>query len=300
MRQFVTSICLFVILTCHGQDSNTRLFPYPEPPAELETLSDRTSYLVQRFWDKCNLNSAILKRDQFKQAFVDYVSFMPYADAEVVHESIDNLIAKFAKDPERLLTLAEIAEETVYNEDGEFISDEIYLPFAEAVVRNKKISSARKARFAHQVSILNQSQVGMTAPEISFTRPDGSKGNLSEIHGSYILLFFNDPDCDDCRMARVQLSADYNLNQLIDDGYIKVVSIYPGEADADWIESVKDYNPRWIVGAAADVDDHYDMRDPPVIYYLNGQHKILSKTLLAENLLTAFSEVNHKINRDNK
>lgn len=297
MKKLISIICLFVTITCQSQAVTEHYFPYPEPPEELENLTDRTNYLVTHFWDRCNLNSAILNKEKFKGAFIDYVSFMPYADADVSHKSIDGLIEKFQKDPENLLTLAEIAEATLYNDEGDFVSDELFLPFAKAVANHKKIPSAQKARLAHEAKILEQSQVGMVAPEIEFTRPDGSKGRLSEINAAYILIFFNDPDCDECNIARVRLSADININQLIDEGYLKVVSIYPDEADKEWQESASNYNERWIVGAAPDVDEHYDMRNSPVIYYLNPRHKILSKTLVVDNLLEAFRQVNNKIER---
>ncbi len=295
MKHLFTTICLFVTLMCQAQQTTDKFFEYPVPPDELETLEDRTSYLVQRFWDKCNLKSAIQKRDQFKGAFIDYVSFMPYAEATVVHQSINNLLAKFEKDPKNLLTLAEVAEEVVYNEDGEFISDEIYMPFAQAVVDNKKISSAEKARFKRQLIQLKNTAINEKAPNFTFTRTDGTTSTLDDIQGSYILLFFNDPECDDCALARVRLSADNNITELIDRGYLKVISIYPDKYTAEWAASVSHYSPKWIVGASDEVDDIYDMRNPPVLYYLNSRHKILSKTLVVDGLLDAFRMVNNKL-----
>ena len=47
-----------------------------------------------------------------------------------------------------------------------------------------------------------------------------------------------------------------------------------------------------------DIDETYDMRNPPVIYYLNGQHVILSKNLDIDNLLEAFRRVNEKIDKE--
>lgn len=297
MKKLLSALCLFVILTCQAQQTPDRLFEYPTPPDELEKLDERTSYLVEHFWDRCNLGSAILNRDAFKGAFLDYASFMPYATREASLGSIDNLIKKFQKDPKNLLTLCEIAEEAFYNGDADFTSDELYLPFAQAAAQNKKITSANRARFSHQARILGQSQVGMTIPEIEFTKPDGTKGRISEVTGSYVLVFFNDPDCDDCALARVRLSADNNINDLIDSGLVKIVSIYPGEPDEQWRQNAASYNPRWIVGAAPDVDENFDLRNPPVMYYLNKQHTILSKTLVVDNLLEAFKVVKDKISQ---
>ena len=48
-----------------------------------------------------------------QQAFNDYATFMPYADAEIVHKSIDNLIKEVGKNPKNLVALAEMAEGSV-------------------------------------------------------------------------------------------------------------------------------------------------------------------------------------------
>lgn len=296
-RKAIFAVCLFGSMICHGQSTPATLFPYPTAPDELVTLQERTTYLVNHFWDRCNLQSAILNRDAFKAAFMDYISFMPYADVSAVHESIDRLINAYSKSPEHQLTLTEMAEDAVYNGEANFVSDEIFLPFAKAVVANKKISKTAKARIAHEAKVVEQTQVGNTAPDLKYTLRDGTSDRLSSTRGAHVLLFVNDPDCDDCRTTRVRLSADHNINRLIDDGLLRIVSIYPGDYSSEWAQEVANYNPRWIVAAAPDIDEEYDLRSTPTLYYLNPQGGILSKTLDPENLLEAFRIVNSKISR---
>lgn len=269
-------------------------FQYPSPPDELTTLSDRCDYLVERFWERCNVVTAIRQREQFKKAFSDYVSFMPYASADTVHKSIEALIARFAKDTDKLIALAEIAEETLYSPDAEYMSDEVYLPFAQAASKAKKGDSERKKHFAAQAKILEQSQVGMRAPDFEYTRPDATKGRLNDSFGKYVLIYFDDPANPDSFMDRVRLQADSNVNDLIEKGALEVYCIYPDKYSADWAASTSSYNKRWIVGASPSTKEIYDMRSAPSIYYLNGSHKILSKTLSIENLKEAFRLVNSR------
>lgn len=298
-RKAIIAICLFGSSICQlaAAPNEERLFEYPTPPEELVSLQERTTYLVTHFWDKCNLQSAILNREKFKTAFLDYMSFMPYADSLAVHESITKLISAYKKSPEHLLVLAEIAEAAVYNGEADFTSDELFLPFAKAVVANKKISKTKKARLAHEAKIVEQTQVGDIAPELKYTHRDGSKGQLSDTRGAHVLLFVNDPDCEDCRMARLRLSVDHNINQLIDDGLLKIVSIYPDEYSEEWVQDVANYNSRWIVCASAQVDEEYDLRLTPTIYYLNPEGVILSKSLTVDGLIEAFHVINSKITR---
>ncbi len=271
-------------------------FPYPVVPENLTTLSERSGFFIENFWNHCNFKSAFSSVSKMQKAFNDYIGLMPYAEAEVVHRSIDKLIKEVSKNPKNLLTLAEMAEGAFYSDTAAIVCDECYLPFAQAVASNKKISKAEKSRFEYQAKALGGSQVGMTAPDFTFVTPTGEKGSLSDMpDGAYVLLFFNDPDCDECELARVRLAADINLNDLIDRNLIKVMSIYPGEPTDEWKASTSTYNPKWIIGSAPEIDEIYDMRNPPVIYYLNGTHKILSKTFAIDNLLEAFRVVRNKM-----
>jgi len=288
------------ILTCQSVSAqNTaegQYFPYPTVPDNLVSLTDRSNFFIENFWNHCNFKSAFSSKQKMGQAFNDFATFMPYADAEIVHKAINKLIKDVSKNPKNLLTLGEMAEGTFYSDTASIVCDECYLPFAQAVANNRKISKADKARFEYQAKALGGSQVGMTAPDFTFTTPTGETGRLSDMPtGAYVLLFFNDPDCDECELARVRLAADFNLNDLIDNNLIKVVSIYPGEKTDEWVSKTDTYNKKWIVGAAPEIDEIYDMRNPPVIYYLNGDHVILSKTFAIDNLLEAFRVVRNKM-----
>lgn len=269
------------------------LFQYPEAPDTMTVMTDRCTYVVEHFWDRCNFNHAFTVKDKLNGAFADYIQLIPYAEAPVVHKSVEKLISKVEKNPAQLLTLAEMAEGYLYSDTAKVICDEVYYPFANAVANHKKIKSADKARFVAQARILGGSQVGMTAPDITYVDKDGIKHKLSELPAGYVILFFNDPDCTDCMITRVRLSADYNINQFIEKGQLHIVSIYPGSpTDKEWIDGQSRIPSNWIAGASEEADMMYDMRNPPVIYYLNNKHKILSKSMTADQLINAFQTIN--------
>lgn len=293
----VAAVSLVSAPSAFAADNNDgHYFPYPVPPESLETLTERTNFLMEHFWERCNLKSAFSSLPKMREAFNDYVQFMPYADASVVHSSIESLIKQVSKNPRHLLALGEMAEGALYGDTALVLCDECYLPFAKAVVANKKIPMADKARFAYQAGSLAGSQVGMEAPDFTFTTPSGERKTLAEVSpGAYVVLFFNDPECDDCELARVRLAADMNLNDLIDAGQIRVVSILPSEPSDEWREKAASYSGKWIVGAAPNVDEIYDMRTAPVIYYLDNKRRILSKSLDADGLKEGFRVVNEKL-----
>lgn len=266
-------------------------FPLPAMPESFENSTEQANYMVTHYWDRVNLSTAIKNRADFEIAFQRYIFQTPMASYNVSLQSIEKLIAAYSKDPKSLLTLAEIAEASLYSPDAIFNSDEMYLPFVNAVVANKKISKAEKARFQHQATLLNGCKVGAEAPDFTFLTPDGRNMKLSEVTGRHIILFVNDPDCDDCALARVRLSADPNINHFLEQGKLAVVSIYPDAPNDEWRQAVAAYNPLWIVGASEQIDDLYDTRSTPTIYYLNPARVILSKSMTVDQLLTAFHQI---------
>lgn len=292
MKKLFFSIFLTIAATITVSGAET-YFPYPTPPEALTTLSQRTNYLVEHFWDRCNLKSAFSSRAKLAVAFRDYVSFMPYASADTVHASIMTLIENVKGNKNNLLTLAEIAESTLYGDSAEVLSDELYLPFAAAIANNKKIPAASRARFEHQARVLANSQVGAIAPALKFVTPNGEKSDLSKIESPYTLLFFNDPDCDDCALAKTRLAADYSTRQLIEKGILKIVSIYPDAPTEEWRESAAGYPTTWIVGASDEADDTFDMRNAPVMYFLEKDKKILAKNMVIDNVINAFNMINN-------
>ena len=135
------------------------------------------------------------------------------------------LMTKLEKQPKDQLFMATVAEGHLFGDTAEVWIDELYLPFAEAIANNKRISKAEKARFVNQAEVLRNSMVGVHAPSLPYTLRDGSQGNLQADSAQVVVLFFNDPDCSDCNMARLRLDADISMNELIKDGLVKVVAI---------------------------------------------------------------------------
>lgn len=290
IRIFILLFFLSVIMPgviCAQNDEP--LFPYPTVPEDSKmNLHERCNFVVYNFWDRCNIKESFSTLGRLDKAFGTWLSFMPYATADTVHLAIDRYIAAVEKAaPKEMLQVGKMAERWLYGDTAQFMSEEIYEPFCEAVVRSKKVPKADKARFEAQLKILQSSALGKVVPPFSYTTPNGDKHNLGDVVASRVILFFNDPDCFDCRMLKTRLSADHNLNWLLEHGLVKLVSIYPSEPDDEWRNDVAGYPETWEVGASGDVDTYFDLSSTPVLYYLDGKHKVLGKNIAADNLIYA-------------
>ncbi len=265
------------------------LIPRPLPPDSMTNLQPRCDFIVTRFWDRCNLEQAVLHPTELKSAFGEWVSIMPYASADSVHAAIDKVLSRYSKSGPITLRMAELAEYWTYTDSADYFSEEIYLPFAKAAANHKKIAKIDRARFAQDTQIIESSGLNATVPNLKFTRPDGSQGSLADATGASVLLFINDPDCFDCNMARIRLANDYNTNNLIEKGELIIVSIYPGSPDDKvWRDALPDYPETWIVGAMPDADKYFLIDNPPTFLFLNRDHRVLAKDLPVDHYLNAF------------
>lgn len=291
MKRQLASLILF-IATALGAFAQTPdlLVTMPVPPSTLERLDERSGYIIQHFWDTFNPKSSFSNLQALDRTMGQFFGIAPYAPAEDVHASIDHLIAIVGKaKADNLVTLAEIAERHVYGDTADIHSEELLYPFVKAVATTKKVKSPLKARYTAIYKQLDNSQIGMIPADFTYTRPDGTTGTLSENKTPYTLLFFYDPDCLDCRMAKARLSADIALPALIDNGQLSIMAIYPDEPTAEWREDAKGLPANWIVGAYPEADQHFTMEMTPEIYFLDKEHKILAKDILTDNILSTFS-----------
>lgn len=265
------------------------LFKYPTPPEEMENLGDLSDYVMDHFWDGLDVKTkTTVDQNALNHAFDTYATAMQWADANKVYNSTDQLLKRLEKNPTLLLQMARAAEETLYGPRATMWIDDVYLKYAKALIRNKKVDKSRKMRFERQVKTLESTAVGNSAPEFSFTKTDGRPGKYFPM-STPTVLYFGDPDCFDCRMGKLKMETDLDFADLVKEGKLNVVYIVP-DAEEGWEKKVEGYNPKWAVGAATDIDELYDLRLTPAIFIIDSEGKIKAKNITAEQAVRIAKE----------
>jgi len=274
------------------------LFPYPVPPDDMMELQKRCDFLVSNFWKRCNFKSAFSARQKLDDCFGDWIGFIPYASADTVHAATDRLLTNFKKSGQQMLIMANMAEKYLYSDSAQIFCEEVYLPFARAAASHKKIDKTERARFAAQVRRIENSAIGAKAPALPLTLNDGRNAVLQADSTAETLIIFIGPDTDAATIARARLSIDYNTNELIRNGRLKIYAIYTGAPDdAPWINVASDYPGNWTVGVAPDAGTYFDLRGNPVFYFLNTEGIVTVKNVPLDNILAAFRTINTQPDR---
>lgn len=293
-RRLFTALAAIILTVCtiHSQTSDD-IFPVPSAPADLTSLQERSDYVITHFWDHCNVKSILSSQQKFADAFDTFVNLIPVGSRRAVIRSIYNLLGQLEKNPKELLFVGEQAEALLYSDTARLMSDEAYLPFARAVADNKKIGRAEKARFAEQVRILTQSSAGMPAPDLQYVDTAGVTSSLiaAADTATYTIIFFNDPDCTDCMIARGRLAANPVVTELVGKGLLRVVAITPSDPTDEWRAQAVRFPEGWTVGAAPDAPSEYDIRHTPTFYMIDRDHNIVAKDIPVDRLVQLFNNM---------
>ena len=293
MKKVILAALMTVIvsLTAGAKSAPDTYFPYPLVPDSIQTLEGRSNFLISHFWDFCDLKKSFSSRAKMAESFSDYLSFMPYANAKVVHRSIARFIKELDKQPDDLVFIAHTAEQMVHSDSSRIFSDELYLPFALAVVNNKRVKKEDKAYFEPQVKVLNATMLNTTMPDISYVDRNGNKAVFSPDSTDIVLLFFTEPGNSDALLAKARLNADSKATGFIKNGMMKVVAITKMQPGEEWLSFAKTLPEDWIAGANPEIDSVYDIRFTPNFYVVDSGGNILLKNASIDQVISILEKL---------
>ena len=124
-----------------------------------------------------------------------------------------------------------------------------------------------------------KNRVGEKATNFGYVTKNGRRETLHSVKGDYILVYFNDPACDECKAMKTELEASPNVSKAVADGSLKILAVsVDGKKDewtkesvpVKWIDACDDKNV--IAGR-----ELYDLPNLPVLYLLDRSHRVVQK-----------------------
>lgn len=264
------------------------LFKYPVAPDTCSTLESRCDYIVTNFWENYDLTKPIKDEERFAKAFEDYVDFFKYANRTIVLSAIRSLMFKAQSNASNFAKIGALAERALYGENAVYWSDEAYLPFAEAMAGSKQMKKDVRNHYSAQVEKIKRNELGATMPQIEWTDAGGNRRKLAEVKATGLVIVLLTDGGMDSDMARLRLSTDVVINDMISQGEVAIVDITMGKADGAWMNKAKTYPENWLVGASSDLNKTLDVRFVPSAYIVDPQGKILNKNVSVESIKRAF------------
>lgn len=240
------------------------------------------------FWEGFDFsNKAMTDNPGVTEAkFKDFCGDLIFSSKTERKQQIDTLLSRSKQgSKEMFLGFMELAEKHLADPNSPLRNEECYIPFLEYAIKEGKIDEAYKERYSFQLRNALKNRVGTTANDFTYITREGTTGTLKSIKANYTLIYFNNPDCHDCKRVYNILAGDSpTLAHLVARGELAILALYPDESLTSWNKNKGIYPYNWIVARyARDIDrERYNIPAIPSTYLLDKNKKVIYKDAIIE------------------
>lgn len=194
-------------------------FQYPAMPDTLRSADARVAYLLQHYWDNFDFTDTLQLNDadNVEQGFVNYIDLLTKLTPNIDNGKLKitsqaTLKQSVAAFSEKAFAIAEAKTkfESLINHylddpQSPMRDDRTYMLFLEHMTKSAHFSDAEKDRATFKLNSRDRNLPGSTALDFTFTDNNGNVHSLKEYAAEKVILYFYDPDCDNCHKVSAWL-----------------------------------------------------------------------------------------------
>ena len=278
-------------------------FPEAAVPAMLTDPGERIEYVLEHFWDGffglsgglCDSSySAGVSKEVIERQFGTFSTLLWMAP---VHTAADAVASLFRKAEAAELgdtasnvfeTITDDVVKYLYDPNSPVRNEEFYLPYVSGLSVSVAVSEDMKPAYGYEAQMCSLNRIGTPAADFEFTDRRGRIRRLYGVKADYVLLFFSNPGCPDCKNIAQALTGSEGMSALMKDGKLAVVNIYIDREIDKWREYSSEYPAEWITGYDHNYiireDRCYNVRAIPSLYMLDADKKVLLKDAPADKV----------------
>lgn len=284
MKQLLVAVGVLLLSSCGGrQQPSDKIRPFraPEIPHMLVDQQDRAQYFTEHYWDRLDSRDTAFTAnpERLKQAFLEFTRALPYAPRP--EKGIAAMFDRAATDSVLFLHLVDLSEQILYDPNSEARNEELYIPFLRYIVASERLDEWEKVRPRALLELVSRNRPGAPATDFIYTTEQGGRRKETRLYAlkaPYTLLYFNNPDCDDCARVKQVLSESAIFAEWQRRG-LQILSIYLDSDLTIWRKTK--YPKAWIKAFDAHDQMHgqqlYDLKAIPTLYLLDGEKRVLIK-----------------------
>lgn len=185
-----------------------------------------------------------------------------------------------AKDPKGYRQMLELAERRFSDAADALHNEGLYMAVLKHATESFVLSGSEKEKQRLLLEGAKKNMIGTVAADFDYVTPNNKTAHrLSELNADYILLYFNNPDCESCEKVKERLAQSEVINQLVKDKKLIVLGIYPYNDSKLWKKA--QYPSMMINGwnksGQIEYAELYDLPTLPCFYLLDKSHTVLIK-----------------------
>ena len=254
--------------------------------AELYTQARKDEFQAENYWTNFNFRNT----QQAEQLFITFIDLLSKVPLYTSLEGLNNMMDKAEADSLMFSCFVSLSEKYLYNPNSPKRNETMYIVVLERILASAKFDKVYKIRYRHQYNLAMKNRPGKEATDFRYTLINGKKGTMHAIKANYLLLFFNNPDCGDCKRVKQQISISPLMRSLQQSGALKILSLYPDKELRIWYENYSLVPDTWInaydKGALIEAKELYDLKAIPTLYLLDKEKRVLLKD-------AGFEEIEH-------
>lgn len=290
---FVTLLCIGFGSCSYAQNRKeteasrpAKEFRLPDVPDTLKDPEARASWLSLHYWDHFDFaDTALISRPEItEQAFVDFVSILPYTPEAAA--AVDTLFRRASAEKEMLYHFISLGDKYLYEPNSPMHNEELHILVLRALVDSPRLDEMDKVRPRHLLEMALKNRPGDVAADFAVICRDGKRLKLSQIKSPYLLVYFNDPDCRDCRLVKERITSSQAIGEMISAGKLKILSVCVEGKTAVWEKT--SFPANWIdgydEGQRLTREQVYDLKAMPTLYLLDAEKKVILKDAPVEQV----------------
>lgn len=229
---------LFILLACmliqaqaqtkaQAPSQPQQSFPYPALPDTLRSVEQRAGYLSEHYWDNYNFaDTLMLKSEEVtEQGFVNFIDILGRFSPAIAQKGIAGFTQRAFKNTAAKERFESLIEHYFENPQSPLRNDRVYLYFLEEMKNSPCFDEVEKERLAFKIKTTNKNLPGDIAINFNFKDENGKSHQLSDYRDQKVILYFYDPDCENCHKVSAWLKqqtipADIKVLKIIADNHI--------------------------------------------------------------------------------
>lgn len=212
--------------------------------------------------------------------FKDFCGVLSSSSPTYRTRQVDTLLSRSLRgSKEMFLCMMGLAEKHLLDANSPLRNEESYIPFLEYATKVATIDETYKERYRYQLENAKKNRVGTLASDFAYMTREGTRRTLKTTEGGNILLYFNNPDCHDCKRVFNVITSSASLAHLLASGELTLLAIYPDEDLTSWEKHRQDYPESWTVGRFKSQTERekYNIPAIPCLYLLDKTRKVVLK-----------------------
>lgn len=228
---------------------------------------------------------------QLEVHFAEWLKGVLQLPEDARREAARKLMSDGNEYPESQLKLMVIAEHYLADPNSPVRDEEMFISVLEAFIESPGIDDERKLRPAELLKVVKMNRKGTIANDFGYVDRNGITGQLHSLSEEYIIIYFFNPECADCKRVSELLTDCKALTKKVKEKKMTVIALYPDEDTAIWERYCRELPEEWIVALYATPDDasSYDLPAIPMLYLLDKDKRVIAKDIPPERLCNSIS-----------